>query len=179
MLQSTECFRHFLPRLPPHSTPVSSFFPLLVFFFLFRARISVANSGIYLRVYIALIHQEIPRYTATRCRYRYYYIGNNSNSRSFSLAHSISIQFSFSFFLSFSFSSFSSFLYFLTFVSFSPFDDSLSLGTTDNYSYLSLWNLTAYDLPLLDKDNSPRCTGILRIFSSGTKTEEVIFNRLA
>lgn len=176
MLQSTKYFRHFLPRLSPHSTPVSSFFPLLVFFLLFRARISVANSGIYLRVYIALIHQEIPRYTTTRCRYRYYYIGNNSNSQSFSLAHSISIQFSFSFFLSFSFSFF---LYFLTFVSFSPFDDSLSRGTTDNYSYLSLWNLSAYDLPLLDKDNSPRCTGILRIFSSGTKTEEVIFDRLA
>lgn len=74
-------------------------FSFLIFFLLFRARIStVANSGIYLLVYIALIHQEIPRYTASRCRY--YYIGNNSNSWSFSLAHSISIQFSFSFILS-------------------------------------------------------------------------------
>jgi len=77
-----------------HDVFFSSF--LSRFFFLFRARIStVANSGIYHGVYIALIHQEILRYTATRRRY--YYIGNNSDSRSFSLVHSISIQFSFSF----------------------------------------------------------------------------------
>lgn len=59
----------------------------------------------------------------------------------------------------------------------SLFGDSLSRDTVDNYSYLALWNLTAYDLPLLDKDNSPRCTEILWIFSSGTSTEEVILKR--
>lgn len=157
----------FLPRLLSHS--IGTF----LFFLLFRARIStVANSGIYLRVYIALIHREIPRSTTTRRRYRYYYIGNNSDSRSFSLAHSISIQFSFSFLSLFLFFFLPLLSYFRFF--FFSFGDSLSRGTTDNYSYLSLWNLTAYDLPFLDKDNSPRCTGILRIFSSGTKTEEVI-----
>lgn len=112
VLQSTECFRHFLSRI----SLVSFFFPFYRFPLLFRARIStVANSGIYLRVYIALTHQEISRYTATRCRY--YYIGNNFDSRSFSLSL-IQFQFSLAFLsLSFLFFTLPLFSYFRFFLS--------------------------------------------------------------
>lgn len=166
VLQLIECFRYFLPWLPSHSIPSPISFFLLISCTYFDG--CQHCSGIYLGVYIVLIHQEIRRYSDSSSILVLLYIGNNS--RSFSFAHSISIQFSFSL-------SHPCFTFLLP--SSSPFGDSLSCGTTYNYSYLFLWNLTAYDLPLLDKDNSPRCTRILLIFSSGTKTEEVIFDRLA
>lgn len=58
--------------LIPAFPPVSSFFP---FYFVHESQRLPTQE--YSRVYIALIHREISRYTATRRRYRYYYIGNN------------------------------------------------------------------------------------------------------
>lgn len=96
VLQLIECFRYFLPWLPSHSipSPISFFLPISCTYFDGCQHCS----GIYLGVYIALIHQEIRRYSDSSSILVLLYIGNNS--RSFSFAHSISIQFSFSLSLS-------------------------------------------------------------------------------
>lgn len=99
----------------------------------------------------------------------FFRIDNNSDSRDIPLTLSILTRFSNT-----------SRIHLSYLRSFFPFGDSLSQGRTGDYFVsLFLWNLTAYNLSLADKDNSPRYIQDSSDFLERNKiAKEMIFQSL-